>query len=483
MNKTIVFHYISKIMFMGSVLFLLPCIVSLIYGEMYQAGIFAIVAFLVMIFSLPLGIIIKPKNKNMYAREGIAIAALMWIIFPVASALPFYISGEIPRFIDAVFESISGFTTTGSTILNNIEEMSYGMLFWRSFTHWIGGMGVLVFAVAILPSRNNSSMHLMRAECAGPQVEKFVPKGKNSAMYLYLIYAVITLIVFIFLLAGGMPVFDSICHAMSTAGTGGFSIKNESIAYYDSAYIDMVITIGMALFGVNFTIYYLLITKRFKSILQNTELRVYILLMLFSSLFISLDLNRDLKDFGLSWRYAVFQVSTIMTSTGFCTADFDKWSEFSKMLLILLMFVGACAGSTGGGLKVQRIVIMFRSALKSIRQTMRPRSVYVLKGEDKTLDITTVHGVQTYLIIYLGVMLVSLLIVSLDNNSFETTFSAVVSCLNNMGPGLDKVGPVENFSFFSDLSKIVLSIDMILGRLECIPVIIVLAPSVWTKNF
>ncbi|MGN0606361.1 MAG: TrkH family potassium uptake protein [Oscillospiraceae bacterium] len=482
MNKAIVFHYISKIMFMSSALFLLPCAVSLIYGESYSAFVFAVVAFTVMLASLPLSIK-KPKNTNMYAREGLAIAALLWIIFPITAALPFYISGEIPRFVDAVFESISGFTTTGSTIMSEVEHMSKGMLFWRCFSHWIGGMGVLVFAIAILPSKSGDSMHLMRAECAGPQVGKIVPKGKNSAMYLYIIYAVLTVILTIFLLFGGMPLFDSICHAMSTAGTGGFSVKNTSIGYYDSAYIDIVITVGMILFGVNFTIYYLVITKRFKNILYNTELKVYLAVILLSSLFISLDINRDIKDFGLSLRYAVFQVSSIMTSTGFGTADFNQWSEFSRMLIIILMFIGACAGSTGGGLKVQRIIIMFRSAIKSIRQTLRPRSVYVLKGEDKTLDIATVHGVQTYLIIYLGLMVVSMLIVSLDNNSFETTFSAVVSCMNNIGPGLDKAGPMENFGFFSDRSKIVLSIDMILGRLECFPLIIILSPTVWRKNF
>lgn len=481
MNKSIVFHFLSKTMLFGSVLFLLPSLVSVIYHEYDSARVFFIVALIIAIISTPLAIL-KPKNKQMYAREGLVIVALLWVIYPIAGALPFYISGEIPHFVDAVFESISGFTTTGSTILRDVEALSKGMLFWRSFTHWVGGMGVLVLAIAIMPS-SNDSMYLMRAECAGPQVGKIVPKGKKSAMYLYIIYAGLTVLTFILLCAGGMPVFDSICHAMGTAGTGGFGIKNNGVAFYNSAYIDGVITVMMALFGVNFSLFYFAIARRFKDIWKNTELKVYVAIIAAATGLIMLNIYPLYGSVSKCFRYAVFQVSSIMTSTGFGTADYTKWPEFSQMLLIILMFVGACAGSTGGGLKVQRIIIAFKSGIKSVRQTLRPKSVNVLKSDDKTMDTATVHGVQTYLIIYLGFFLASLLLISLNNADFATTFSSVTTCINNIGPGLSRVGPAENFSFFSDFSKIVLSIDMLLGRLECFPVIILLAPTVWRKKF
>lgn len=481
MNKMLVFHYLSKIMLVGSLLFLLPAVVSIYFKETECAVTFVEVALIVAVVSLPLTVI-KPKNKRMYAKEGLLIVALLWIIFPIAGALPFYMSGEIPHFMDAVFESVSGFTTTGSTILTDVEAMSKGLLFWRSFTHWVGGMGVLVLAVAIIPS-TDASMHLMRAECAGPQVEKIVPKGKNSARYLYMIYAAVTVLTFIFLLFGGMSVFDSICHAMGTAGTGGFGIKNSSVAYYNSPYIDGVITVSMILFGVNFGIYYFIITGRIKNALKNLELRVYLIIILVSTLLIMINTSPMYDSIAENFRYAVFQVASIITSTGYATYDYSNWPEFSQMLIIILMFIGACAGSTGGGLKVQRIIIMFRSAMKSVRQTLSPKSVYVLKGEDKSMDTATVHGVQSYLILYIGLMFISLLLVSIDNADFATTFSSVVTCINNIGPGLSKAGPSENFSFYSDLSKFVLTVDMLLGRLECFPIIILLSPSVWRKKF
>lgn len=468
-------------MLVGSTMFLLPCGVSLYYGETDCALTFLAVALMIAIISTPLAII-KPKNKQMYAREGLVIVALMWVIYPIVGALPFYISGEIPNFIDAVFESISGFTTTGSTILTDIESLSKGMLFWRSFTHWIGGMGVLVFAIAILPS-SNESMYLMRAECAGPQVGKIVPKGKNSAKYLYYIYFVLTVLTVIFLILGGMPIFDSICHAMSTAGTGGFGIKNNSITYYDSAYIDTVITISMLLFGINFSMFYFLLVKRFKEVIKNTELRVYLSIILVATILITLDIYPIYDSVSKSFRYAVFQVVSVMTSTGFATADYCQWSMFSQTILIILMFIGACAGSTGGGLKVQRFVIMFKSAKKSIKQTLNPKSINIVTSDDKLLDISTVHGVHAYLIIYLGLFLISLLLISLNNFDFSTSFTAVTTCINNIGPGLEKVGPTENFASFSNLSKIVLVIDMLLGRLECFPIIILFSPTIWRKKF
>ncbi|MGN0622170.1 MAG: TrkH family potassium uptake protein [Porcipelethomonas sp.] len=481
MNKSVVLHYLSKIILFGSVLFLLPCIVCIYYGETDEMLTFLKVAAVVAAVSAPAAVI-RPKNTQMYAREGLVIVALLWIIYPVAGALPFYLSGEIPGFVDAVFESVSGFTTTGSTILTDVESMPKGMLFWRSFTHWVGGMGVLVLAVAVLPS-NGASMHLMRAECPGPQVGKIVPKGKFSALYLYLIYAVLTVLTVVFLMIGGMPFFDSVCNAMGTAGTGGFSIKNTGIAFYDSAYFDGVLTVGMILFGINFSIYYFIVARRFKNVLKNTELKVYLAIMAAATILIMINTHSVYGSVSKCFRYSVFQVSSIMTSTGFSTADYSTWPEFSQTVLLLLMFVGACAGSTGGGLKVQRIIIMFKSAVKSIRQTLRPKSVYVLKGEDKSMDVATVHGVHAYLIIYIGLLLISVLAVSLDNADFSTSFSSVVTCINNIGPGLSRVGPTENFAFYSSFSKIVLSFDMLLGRLECFPVIILMSPAVWRKKF
>lgn len=481
MNKSIVFHYLSKIMLVGSATFLLPCIVSLYYKEFECAISFFIVAFAVAIISLPLAII-KPKNKHMYAREGLVIVALMWVIYPIFGALPFYISGAIPNFIDAIFESISGFTTTGSTILTDIENLPNGILFWRTFTHWIGGMGVLVFAIAIFPS-SNDSMYLMRAECAGPQVGKIVPKGKNSARYLYSIYLGLTVLTTIFLILGGMPVFDSICHAMSTAGTGGFGLKNNSVVYYNSTYIDVVLTISMLLFGINFNMYYFLITKRLKDVFKNTELRVYLLIILISTILITIEIYPIYENVFTSLRFSSFQVVSIISSTGLATADYCQWSMLSQTILVILMFIGGCAGSTSGGLKVQRFIIMFKSAKKSIKQTLNPKSINIVTSDDKFLDISIVHGVHAYLIIYLGFFLISLLLISLNNVDFSTSFTAITTCINNIGPGLAKVGPTENFSFFSNLSKIVLSIDMLLGRLECFPIIILFSPAIWRKKF
>lgn len=468
-------------MLVGSATFLLPCIVSLYYKEFECAISFFIVAFAVAIISLPLAII-KPKNKHMYAREGLVIVALMWVIYPIFGALPFYISGAIPNFIDAIFESISGFTTTGSTILTDIENLPNGILFWRTFTHWIGGMGVLVFAIAIFPS-SNDSMYLMRAECAGPQVGKIVPKGKNSARYLYSIYLGLTVLTTIFLILGGMPVFDSICHAMSTAGTGGFGLKNNSVVYYNSTYIDVVLTISMLLFGINFNMYYFLITKRLKDVFKNTELRVYLLIILISIILITIEIYPIYENVFTSLRFSSFQVVSIISSTGLATADYCQWSMLSQTILVILMFIGGCAGSTSGGLKVQRFIIMFKSAKKSIKQTLNPKSINIVTSDDKFLDISIVHGVHAYLIIYLGFFLISLLLISLNNVDFSTSFTAITTCINNIGPGLAKVGPTENFSFFSNLSKIVLSIDMLLGRLECFPIIILFSPAIWRKKF
>lgn len=482
MNKSIVMHYVSKTLMVGAVLFLLPAMVSIYYKEYDIARTFFVTALLVAIISAPLSIIIKPKNTHLYAREGLVIVALMWVLYPIIGALPFWISGEIPHLIDAIFESVSGFTTTGSTILTDIESLSRGMLFWRSLTHWVGGMGVLVLAIAILPS-NNDALYLMRAECAGPQVGKIVPKGKTTALYLYLIYGVLTVVLIILLLAGGMPLFDSVCHAMGTAGTGGFSIKNSGIAFYNSPYIEGVLTAGMILFGVNFSLYCFILVKRFKEVWKNSEIKVYFAILAAATILISINIFPMYKSIGKCFRYAVFQVSSIMTSTGFGTADYNLWPVFSQTILITLMYIGACGGSTGGGFKVSRVIVLFKSAVKSIKKAIHPKSVNIVTAGEKSMDIETVHGVHAYLIIYIILVFASLLIVSINNADFGTNFTAVTTCINNIGPGINRVGPTENFSFFSDLSKVVLSVDMLLGRLECLPIIILFSPKVWRKNF
>lgn len=479
MNKRLVFHYLSKMTLMGSALFLLPALVSVIYGEFRAAAAFLISGAGLAALSVPMTAA-KPKSKDMYTKEGLVIVALLWIVFPLAGAVPFVISGEIPRFVDAVFESVSGFTTTGSTILSDIEALSHGMLFWRSFTHWIGGMGILVFALALFPS-SKDSMYLMRAECPGPQVGKFVPKGKNTAVYLYSIYGVLTVITVVLLCAGGMPLFDSICHAMGTAGTGGFGIKNNGVAFYNSAYIDGVITVMMILFGVNFNMFYFLLIKRFRDVFKNTELRVYIIILTVSTLLIGANIYPIYGSVGKSLRYSVFQVASVMTTTGFATADFNLWPSFSQMILVTLMFIGACGGSTGGGFKVQRLIIIFKNIGKYFKKLLHPKSVNLVTSEDKAMDTDTVHGVHCYLGIYLIIMMTSALLISINGYDFATTFTAVTSCFNNIGPGINMVGPMENFAFFSDASKIILSLDMLLGRLECLPMIMLVLPTVWKK--
>ncbi len=465
----------------GSALFLLPAVVSLCYGEFDTVLTFVLVGAGLAVLSLPMTLV-KPRSKDMYTKEGLIIVAMLWIVFPLAGAVPFYISGEIPRFIDAVFESVSGFTTTGSTILTDVESLSHGMLFWRSFTHWIGGMGILVFALAVFPS-SKDSMYLMRAECPGPQVGKFVPKGKNTAMYMYAMYGVLTVVTIILLCAGGMPLFDSICHAMGTAGTGGFGIKNAGVAFYNSAYIDGVITVMMILFGVNFNIFYFLLIRRFKDVGKNLELRVYFIILVAATVLIGANIYPIYRSVGESFRYAVFQVASIMTTTGFATADYNLWPAFSQMILVMLMLVGACAGSTGGGFKVQRLIIIFKNVGKYFKKLLHPKSVSLVTSEDKAMDTDTVHGVHCYLGIYMFLMLASMLLISVDNQDFATTFTSVTACFNNIGPGINKVGPMENFSFFSDFSKCVLSLDMLFGRLECLPMMMLFVPAVWKKKF
>ena len=481
MNRRIVFYQVGRLLQIEAFLLMLPLLVSIIYREksFYSFIITALITwFIGFLFTK---ICRKKDSTTLYAREGFAIVALAWVMMSLAGALPFFISGEIPSFIDAFFETVSGFTTTGASVLSDVESLSHGMLFWRSFTHWVGGMGVLVFVMAIFPQESGRSIHIMRAEMPGPVVGKLVPKIKETAKILYLIYVVITIIQIILLLVGRMSLFESIVHSFGTAGTGGFGIKADSIAGY-SPYIQWVIAIFMLIFGVNFNLYYLLLIKRFKSVLKSTELWCYIAIVVLSVAAISVNIYSSYSGFAETVRTATFQVSSIVTTTGYATTDFNLWPGFSKMILVMLMFIGGCAGSTAGGFKLSRVLILIKSTFRDLRQTMRPRSIASVKLEGKTLDKQTIDGVKSYLAIYFIVFFVVTVLLSIENFDFETTFTSVLSCFNNIGPGLGKVGPASSFADFSGQSKILLSVVMLLGRLEIYPLLLAFSPALWRKK-
>ena len=487
MNKTLVFRYLCKTTLVGSLMFLLPAIVSLLYGEFDTVLTFVIVGAGLAVLSLPM-IAVKPKKSEMYNKEGLVIVAMLWIVFSIAGAMPFYISGEIPRFVDALFESISGFTTTGSTILTDVESLSHGMLFWRSFTHWIGGMGILVFALAVLPS-SKDSMYLMRAECPGPQVGKLVPKGKNTAVYMYSIYGVLTVITVILLCAGGMPLFDSVVHAFGTAGTGGFGIKADSIASYNPA-CQWIITVFMVLFGVNFNLYYLLLLRKFRSAFSSRELWIYGGVIVVSVVIVTINITGNLpftQTAGEGIRYAAFQVVSFMTTTGYLTvpasSSINDFPLLSKGLLFLLMFIGGCAGSTAGGLKVSRVALLFCSFKKELRRIIHPRNANAVRFEKKVISDDTLRSVNCYFGIYILIIAVVFFILCFDpvvNLTLEENLTAAVSCLNNIGPAYGLAA--NGYYMYSWLSKLVLTFAMVLGRLEIFPLILTFSPSTWLKK-
>ena len=477
MNYGMIVYILGTILKAEAILMSLPALVAFLCGEgdlvpMLAAILIASGAGLLFTFK-------KPKNTVIYAKEGFVVTALSWVVMSLVGALPFVFAGAIPSYIDAVFETVSGFTTTGASILTDVEGMSRGLLFWRSFTPWGGGMGVLVFLLAIVPLAGGRSVHIMRAESPGPVVGKLVPKVRDTAMILYGIYITMTVVLIALLLLGGMPLYDSAVHAFGTAGTGGFGIWGDSIAHYDSAYIDVVLSIGMVLFGVNFNIYYLLLMGKVKSILRSEELRWYLGIIAGATLLIAWNTLSRWGGILQSLRYAFFQVASVITTTGFATADFNLWPELSRMLLLVLMLVGACAGSTGGGMKVSRLIIMLKSAKREISRMLHPRSVYTLQFEGKPLEDQTIHNVFTYFFILVFLVIASVLLVSLDNMDFDSTFSAVLACINNIGPGLGIVGPMGSYAALSPLSKLVLILDMLLGRLEIFPMLMLFAPSVW----
>ena len=479
MNFRKVLALTGRMMTANGLLMLAPLCVSFIYKDGQAIPfIYSIVISLILGFC---GYAAKPKNSEIYAREGMITVALTWILFSIVGGLPFWFSGQIPSLVDCIFETASGFTTTGSTILTDVETISKSLLFWRSLTHWIGGMGVLVFVTAIVSDKNSRTTHVMRAEMPGPKIGKLAAKWQFSIRILYAIYISLTIAEFLLLLCGGMNVYDSLVHTFGTAGTGGFGVKNASIGYYDSAYIDYVISIFMLLFGINFNIYYLIRAKQFLHVKRNSELKLYIALVAAASLIIVPNIMHIYGSPLKAFRYSLFQVSSIVTTTGYATADFCQWPMFSQMILLVLMFVGGCAGSTGGGLKVIRVSIMLKSTLNEIKKAVSPRSVLTVKNDGKPLESQVVKGVALYIVVYSVIMAISVLIVSLDNFDAATTITSVITTLNNVGPGLSIIGPTGNFSEFSVISKLVLTFDMLAGRLELFPMLALFTPWAWKK--
>ena len=481
MNYRMICFVIGRILLTEAALLMLPMAVALVYGE--AAIPFLIPALLTALIGLVLGLR-APKRSNLYARDGFAVVALAWVLMSVFGALPFVISGDIPNFVDAFFETVSGFTTTGASILTEIEPLGRGVLFWRSFTHWVGGMGVLVFVMAILPmsAGDGHGMHLMRAEVPGPSVGKLVSRMGDTAKILYGIYLVMTIIEIVLLLLGGMPLFDACIHAFGTAGTGGFSNRNLSVGAYNSPYFDVVIGVFMLLFGVNFNLYYFLLIKRFRDVFHSEELRTYLLIVAAAVAAIAADIVHIYGTVGRSLRYAFFQVASIITTTGFATADFNVWPEFSRAILVILMFVGACAGSTGGGIKVARVVILCKTSLGDMRKMLHPNAVTTVRFEGKPLTDRSIRSVHLFLTVYILIFTVSVLLLSLERFDLVTTFTAVASCINNIGPGLEVVGPMGNFSAFSPAAKLLLAFDMLVGRLEIFPMLLLFAPSIWKRR-
>ena len=473
-----IFYILGWVLNIEAVAMLLPLICAVIYGD--STGAALIYSILICLFiGVPLTFR-SPENKTMYAKEGFITVALSWITLSIFGCFPFIFSGSIPGFIDALFETISGFTTTGASILTDVEAMPKSLLFWRSFTHWLGGMGVLVFLVSILPLSGGHNLHLIRAESTGPAVTKLVPKIKTTAGILYTIYLCFTVLEVIFLLCGGMSLFEALTTAFGTAGTGGFGTRNDSIASY-SPYIQTVVTVFMILFGVNFSLYYLLLCGKIKSVFKSEELRTYIGIIIVAITIISFNCYHMFESVGETIRHSAFQVGSIITTTGFMSTDFDKWPEFSKAVLVLLMFIGACAGSTGGGIKVSRILVLLKSIVKEVKLAAQPGLTKKITVDSRLVEHETVRSINVFIASYLVILVVSVLLISVDNFDFTTNVTAVISAINNIGPGLGGVGPTQNFSAYSAFPKIILSLNMLIGRLEIFPMLILFSPFTWKK--
>ena len=478
MNYKMIKYILGWVLNIEAACMLLPLICSIIYKD-ECIGVFSL-CIIICLAAGTLLVLFQPENKAVYAKEGFVIVALSWITISLFGALPFYLSGQINSYIDALFETVSGFTTTGASILKDVETLAPSLAFWRSFTHWIGGMGVLVFLVAVLPLAGGNNIHLIKAESPGPNVSKLVPKVKSTAKILYLIYVMLTVLQIVLLLFGKMPVFDALTTTFATVGTGGFGIKNSSMTDY-SPYIQNVVTAFMFLSGIDFSLYYLLLLKRFKDIWHSDEWKVYFGTVFLAVVLICFNSSHLFGKISDCIRHSAFQVSSIMTTTGFATCDFDTWPQFSKTILLLLMFIGACAGSTGGGIKVSRIMILFKSIGKEIKIAAHPKSTHKIMMNGRLIEHETVRGINVFMVSYLVIFMSSLLLISLDNQSFATNFTAVAATINNIGPGLDAVGPTQNFSLFSPLSKLILMFDMLVGRLEIFPMLLLFSPYTWKK--
>ncbi len=480
MNRRIILYILGHVVKLEGVLMMLPCLVALIYKE--KAGLYFLAVGAFCVLAGALLTIKKPSNHVFYLKEGCIATAFSWILLSFFGCLPFVFSGEIASFTDALFETISGFTTTGASILNDVEQMSKSMLFWRSFTHWIGGMGVLVFLLAIIPLSGGSHINLMKAESPGPSVGKLVPKVRYTARILYIIYFALTLIEIIFLLAGKMPLFDSLCTAFGTAGTGGFGTKNDSLMGF-SPFIQWVVTIFMILFGVNFNAYYFIIFRNIKKAISMEEVRYYFLIIFTAIGIIFINLLNTAERISDAIRQASFQVASIITTTGFSTVDFNMWSQTSKSVLVLLMFVGACAGSTGGGIKVSRFVVLVKTVGKELGSYLHPKGIKKIKIDGKPVEHEVVRAINVYFITFMIIFAASVFLVSFEGKDMVTNFTAVAATINNIGPGLELVGPTQNFSVFGIFSKYVLMFDMLAGRLELFPLLLIFNPVMWKDFF
>lgn len=478
MNYRIITYIVGWVFNLQAIFMVLPILTAVIYGE---KDIFAFFAAIIICLGIGLPLTRKkPSNKVFYIKDGCVAVALSWVVLSITGAIPFVLSGSIPHPIDAIFETVSGFTTTGASILAEVESLPKSILFWRSFTHWIGGMGVLVFLLSLLPLAGGYHMNLMRAESPGPSVSKLVPKVQSTAKILYGIYLGMTVLQIIFLLLGGVPLFDTLCITFGSAGTGGFGIKNDSLGSY-STYCQVVTTIFIILFGVNFSAYYLILTKKFKAAFHIEEIRYYFGIILASIILIAINTRHMFSGFAQAFQQSAFQVGSIITTTGYSTTDFNQWPALSKTILVLLMFIGACAGSTGGGIKVSRIILLLKAARKEFQLYLHPNAVKKIKMDQKTVPHETLRSTNIFLSVYLIIFCGSVLLISLDNFDLITNFTAVAATLNNIGPGLEIVGPMGNFSSFSYLSKSVLIFDMLAGRLEIFPLLLLFFKNTWKK--
>ena len=478
MNRRMICRVLGLILACEAALLILPTVAGLCYGE-------SVTHFLItMALSGALGFLltrVKPYSDVIYAKDGFVVVSLGWVLMSMIGALPFVLSGDIPHYIDALFETVSGFTTTGASILEDVEGLSRGCMFWRSFTHWIGGMGVLVFIMAVLPMSGEHSMHIMRAEVPGPTVGKLVPRLRQTAKILYLIYIAMTLLEMLLLLLGGMSFYDALLHAFATAGTGGFSTRAASIAAFDSLYLEMVIAVFMVLFGVNFNLYFLLLIGRWKDALKSEELHWYLGIIAASVMAIALGISKMYGGLATGLRHAFFYVASITSSTGFGTVDFVTWPEYCKWIIVMLMFCGACAGSTGGGIKTSRVIILFKNVACEIRQMIHPRAVTRVQLDGKRVDSDGLKAVSTFFTSFMLLLITGSFLVSLDGYDMATNFSAVLSSLSNIGPGMSLIGPTGNYNIFSYGSKLVLTVMMLIGRLEIFPILILFSPSTWKR--